>query len=56
MLGLGVGIYRGQTFVPTGPVYGDGMDRGFGLMGFALEGVVIGCILGAIVGAFIKAK
>jgi hypothetical protein len=56
LLGLGVGIWWGQVYVPTGPIYGDGMDRGFGLMGFALFGILIGGASCAFIGALMGDK
>ncbi len=60
VLGAGAGcaitLWRALNFVPTGRVYGDGMDRGFGIMGWVFVGVIVGCVLGAITGSFIKTK
>jgi hypothetical protein len=55
-IGLGVGILWGQWYVPTGPIYGDGMDRGFGLMGLALLGIFGGGFFGALIGACFNRK
>ena len=55
-LGGCAGFIRAVTFVPTGPIAGDGMDKAFGQMGCIVAGLVFGCLTGIIISAFVSDK